>query len=213
MDIVSMSPIPLFVYGDRSLMPKEVSEKQRKLEQKVKGTKLLITQDPEKQIYTQYKMKLKKGLSYEDINRVHRLIDQMLSSQVAGKQLLKEDKTAADLKRAFDEMLYSNTFCFDKLRDIYITSIKNDIVIEEPVRVFLGLFDVKGKREFTKKQFEDRIDRISGMHKKKACMALRNCIVSAPYNTLLIRNIQRRRIRYEKERRKSEAAVVKQKVR
>lgn len=201
MDAIGISSIPL-VYIDRAILSGEIVERQKKLEQKAKSIKLLITKDPESHTYTQYKLKLKKEISCEDINKVYRLIDQMLNSRVVGCQLLQEEKTAVDLKNAFSEMLFSNTLCFNKLVDIYNTS--NNIVIEEPIRVFLGLFDVNEKKEYTQEQLENRIDRISCKNMEKAYAAMRDCVASAPYNTTLIRNIQNRRIRYAKERKKSE---------
>lgn len=193
MDIASLSPVPMLIDEDRAILSKKILEEQKELEQKARRQKLLVTHDSENQTYTKYTMRLKNELSYEDINRTYWMLDQTLSSLVSGGQiLLKEGKTAADLKETYNRVLYSNIFCLDEIADIYNPNIENKTLIEEPIRAFLELFDVKEVREYTQQQFEDKINDLSVKNKIKAYEALKKCVASATYNSMLINDIQKR---------------------
>lgn len=203
MDMVSINnTIPLLIGGDGARLSEKEKEKQKKLEQKAKQTKVLMALDSESKdtIYIQYKMRLKNEVSPTDIRYVHRLIDQMEAcSKMTGVNVLREGKTICDLKNAFNEMLYSNTICFDKLREFYDTGRIDGIVMEKPVKVFLSLFDIEEEKRGGASVIEEKIQQ-SSRKKKESWIRLRACIKSAPYNTILISNIQNRRQKYKEER-------------
>ena len=147
MDIVSIgNDIPLLIDGYSTRFSKEIQEKRRELEQKAKQEKVLIVlksenkdeSQSEEKSYIQYTLGLKNEVSPANIRYVHRLIDQMDAwSKMSGVNVLRKGKTISDLKNAFNEMLYSNTICFDKLRGLYNPNCINGEVVEEPVKVDL----------------------------------------------------------------------------
>lgn len=202
MDIVSIgNDIPLLIDGYSTRLSKEKQEKRRKLEQKAKQEKVLIVlksenkdeSQSEEKSYIQYTLGLKNEVSPANIRYVHRLIDQMDAwSKMSGVNVLRKGKTIGDLKNAFNEMLYSNTICFDKLRELYNTNCINGEVVEEPVKAFLKLFDIKEEKQCKIEVFEEKMQK-SSRKNKKSWVRLRASIKSAPYNTILLNNIEERR--------------------
>ncbi len=181
---------PLLILGDSARLPEKEMEKQKKLQKKAKKSKMFFVVDSDNGEYIQYKAELKRGVSFQDIRRVHNVIDQMiLSTRMSGVQVLQERKAANDLKNIFNEMLYSKVICFDKLTEVYNSNIKNEMLIEEPVKVFLELFDIKRKKGYTQQTFEEKIKKASWM-KEKSWATLKSSVKSAPYNTILLRNIK-----------------------
>lgn len=194
------------------------------LEKKAKSTKILITEEvsekdsKKKHTYTQYQLRLKPGMSYVGIRNVHNFIDQMMvSTRISCNSILQEGKTENDLKRLFTEMLYSDTVCFNKLKDVYNESIGNMDFIEEPVRMFLELFDIKEERKYTISDLEHGIDKIVSDSDKNVedkvaiCESLKSSVRSARYNAIILGNINKKRVHYEKEKEKSRKVVTKAK--